>query len=130
MQRRVRVMLVRLGLDPRSVCAANLIFVRSRDAASSEFHRLAPVCWPVHLEILRIVQPKLIISLGTSGLSPYGFLWDQLRPLSEQEVPSGHGDWTCRAFTAGGYTVAGIPHLGRYAIDRNPAVTGWLRGLL
>ncbi len=130
LQRRVRTMLERLGLEPRTVCAANLIFVRSRGAETSDFHRLAPVCWPVHEAILQIVRPRLIISLGTGAVSPYGFLRDLWRTAREQEQPSGHGDWLCRAFSTEEYIVAGVPHLGRYAIDRKLAATTWLRAML
>jgi len=76
------------------------------------------------------VQPRLIIAFGNSGVSPYAFLLSKLTPASETMFPSGHGSWRCRAFTAGGMRVAGLPHLSRYAIDRHPPVGKWLNALL
>lgn len=130
LQQRVQALLGNLGLDPRSVCSANLVFMRSPDAATSRFQEFAPLCWPVHEAILRIVQPRLIVSLGTSDTSPYGYLKSIWRPMSEDTIPSGHGDWSCRAFSSGHYRVAGIPHPGRYAIDRHPEVTRWMRRMM
>ena len=65
MQKRICCMLTALGLDVRSVCASNVIFVRSRGiAALRSPEELANTCWPVHRQVLKIVQPKHIITLG------------------------------------------------------------------
>ncbi len=130
LQQRVQYLLRGLGLEPRDVCSANLIFARSRDAATSSFEQLAPLCWPVHEAILDIVRPRLVVAFGNSGFSPYGYLRSVLQADHEDEFASGHGDWVCKAFDARRFKVAGVPHLGRYAIDRHPEVVAWLRGLL
>jgi len=130
LQRRVRRLTELLGLDLRSICAANLIFARAVDAQSSEFHRLAPTCWPVHRMILDIVQPRLVLSLGNGELSAYAFIRHQLRGGVEESIPSGHGDWECRSFRTAGMTIVGLPHLSRYAAHKNPSVIEWLRGKL
>lgn len=127
LQLRVQALLRGLGLEPREVCSANLIFARSRAAAGSGFRELAPLCWPVHEQILGIVQPRVVVSFGNASGSPYTWLKSRLAPTSrEVTVPSGHGDWVCRSFTDGRYRVVGLPHLSRYAIDRHPHVFEWI----
>jgi hypothetical protein len=131
LQRRVQWLARSLGQDLRNVCASNLIFVRSVDARSCGYPRLAQVCWPVHHAILAAVEPRLVIAFGNSGVSPYGFLRSVFRLSSaEESFPSGHGDWRCLAFRSAGMRIAGLPHLSRYAVDRHPAVAEWLGGLL
>jgi hypothetical protein len=131
LQQRVQWLARALGQDLRDVCASNLIFVRSVDAKSSGYPELARVCWPVHRAILDVIQPRLVIAFGNSGISPYGFLRTAFRLSSKEEsFPSGHGDWRCLAFRAAGMQIAGLPHLSRYAVDRHPSVAQWLGGLL
>ena len=127
LQRRVRWLIEQLGLNVEDVCAANLIFTRSRDASGSEYPRLAHLCWPTHVAILDIVRPKLIVAYGNSDVSPYAYLRSQLNGSSEELFPSGHGTWQCRAFPTAGTWVVGLPHLSRYAVDRHPAMAGRLR---
>ena len=74
LQRRVAELATMIGVDLRRVCAANLIFVRSKDARSCGYPELAEVCWPVHQAILQAVRPKLVVCYGNSSESPYAFL--------------------------------------------------------
>ena len=130
LQRRVIWLLERLGLDPREVAASNLIFPRSRDAAGSEFHKFATMCWPVHEQILGIVRPQLVIVYGNSGQSPYRFLFKQFAAGTDKCYPSGHGDWVCRTFVAPGrFRVVGVPHMSRYDISAHNAVATWIKRL-
>ena len=78
LQRRVRWLARQLGLDVEGVCAANLIFARSRDASASDYPRLADLCWPIHVAILEVVRPRLIIAYGNSAVSPYAYLRTRL----------------------------------------------------
>lgn len=130
LQPRVVWLLKQLGLDPRAVAASNLIFPRSRDAATSQFRTFAELCWPVHLEIMKIVNPALIITYGNSGDSPYSFMLQKFSGPRESQFPSGHGNWSCRAFQVpGSFHVVGLPHMSRYAITSHPEVVGWIRHL-
>lgn len=89
----------------------------------------ANVCWPVHQEILKIVNPTLVLAYGNSAKSPYSFLKTKYG-TREQTFPSGHGDWECRAFRAdSGFWVVGLPHLSRYDITGHPPVVDWIKGL-
>jgi hypothetical protein len=68
MQKRVRGLLACLGLPVETVCASNLIFVRSQvvDGLGNREEQtlLAQQCWPVHEYMLELVRPKAILSIG------------------------------------------------------------------
>ena len=131
LQKRVRWVLETLGVDPRSVCATNLIFVKSRDAKGVEY-KIAGTCWPVHEAMLGIVKPKLIVAFGNSKVSPYEYLWSRFGSGAQDSIPSGHGNWTVRGFKANlpdgsSPYVVGLPHLSRYKPDGKPEVATWLQ---
>ena len=128
LQKRVCWLLENMDFDVRKVCASNLIFARSVDAASSNFNELADICWPVHKKILEIVKPKLIIAFGNSGDCPYEYLKDKLGYSIENTHESGHGNWQCKAVKSDEeITIVGLPHLSRYAVDRHPHVIDWIK---
>jgi|SRR6185312_1696333 len=131
MQRRVAQLLSGIGLATRSVCASNLIFVRSRSADSLDKARESLVlrCWPVHEIILEIVQPQCIIALGGEVSN---FVCSKGIPIAGPDrFPSGHGVWECSHSTIkllGRRTsVVTLPHLSRYAVDHHPEVIAWVR---
>ena len=112
------------------MAASNLIFPRSRDAVDSQFRKYSKLCWPVHEEILRIVQPRLVIVYGNSGKSPYRFLADEFGAETDAICRSGHGAWVCRSFMVPGrFRVVGIPHLSRYDISAHENVVAWIKKL-
>jgi hypothetical protein len=128
-QHRMIWLLTAMGYEPRSVCASNLVFVRSKDQSGAKIY--ASACWPVHLRILSIVRPQLVLTMGKF---PFDFLVARCKaaqPLAG--IASGHGDWMCRAIQGviegRKLTVAAIPHLSRYKVDKHPGVVEWLRGL-
>ncbi len=127
LQRRILWLLGQLGLDPLTVAASNLIFVRSRDETSLQYDAYADVCWSVHERVLQLVEPRLVIAYGGT---PYKRLGERLGVYNEQRFAAGHGDWECRCFDVPGrFRVVGIPHMGRYAIDRHPEVVDWIKRL-
>ncbi len=130
LQRRVVWLLKSLGLEPRDVAASNLIFLRSRGAAESQFRELSKACWPVHERIIDVVQPQLVIVFGNSGQSPFGFLLRKFGADVDEYCSSGHGNWVCRSFLAPGrFRVVGLPHLSRYDVSAHPAVVTWIKRL-
>lgn len=130
LQTRVCGLLEALGHEPRDVPASNLVFVRSRDAGTSQLDRFADVCWPVHEQILAIVRPKVVIVFGNSAGSPYSFFAQKYGAQNKITVPSGHGSWLCKAFEVPGlFRVVGLPHLSRYKITAHAQVIDWLKGL-
>jgi hypothetical protein len=130
LQRRVKWLTEQLDLNLGEVCASNLIFVRSKNARDSEYPTLAKRCWPIHREILKMVQPRLIMAYGNSGVSPYAYLRRHFGEPAEQRFPTRHGSWSCRVFEAEGMRMVGLPHLSRYAIVGDLEVSRWVRGFL
>lgn len=128
LQLRVQWLLAELGFQTRNICASNLIFTRSADATGSGYPEVAELCWPVHEQIIEIVQPKVIVTFGNSGKSPYQFLRKKFSTGTEQCFPSGHGTWECITFVCpNGARVFGLPHLSRYAVNNHPDVAAWVR---
>ena len=127
LQRRVCWLVQQLGLSVRSVCASNLIFIRSGDSSGSGYPQTAKLCWPVHERILRIVKPKVILVFGNSGISPFRFLQAHYGATRLVSFPSGHGNWQCFGFELpSGVRVIGLPHLSRYAVNKHPEVAEWV----
>ena len=92
--------------------------------------------WPLHLEALRIVQPRVIITYGISDVSPFWFLYEHSEALGDSwdQVKAGQGNWRCKTFT-GQYLgqrvpVVGLPHLSRYKLSGKEHVIEWIRGLV
>jgi hypothetical protein len=102
-----------LEVEPRTVCATNLIFKRSRSERDAGGWKLAERCWPVHDVILKIVQPCAII---TFGRLPFDFIRKKLNGTSPAAEESGHGNWQWRSSKLEtGQVLIGLPHLSRYA---------------
>jgi hypothetical protein len=131
MQKRVCHLLTSVGLAVRSVCASNLIFVRSRGLETLEGQaQLAENCCPIHQFILEQVRPRAILSVG--GEKVFRFLLSRGRAISSRDqFPSGHGDWECLSASAQigplSVSIVSVPHLSRYAIDNHPDVVRWIR---
>jgi uracil-DNA glycosylase len=124
----VQWLLRQLGFQPRDICASNLIFTRSVSATDSGYPEVAELCWPVHEQIIAVVQPIFIVAFGNSSESPYRFLCQKLQGMQEQRIPSGHGSWDCTTFISPkGIRVFGLPHLSRYAVSNHPHVVAWVR---
>ena len=69
MQPRVTDLLGRLGLEPGTVPASNVIFLRSRreGTLAGELERLAETCWPFHRAVIEHVRPTVILCLGKTA---------------------------------------------------------------
>lgn len=133
LQERVQWVLNSLCLDPKEVCASNLIFIRSRKAIDIDYS-LGDVCWPVHEAILQIVKPEMILAFGNSGFSPYHYLYSRFGEGQETHIPAGHGNWSLKHFTGniGGKKclIKGLPHLSRYSPKGKDHVVSWLKSTL
>lgn len=66
MQPRLLHMFKMLGLNPGTVPASNLVFVRSRRTGhlADDFTGLANLCWPFHECVIENLKPKTILCLG------------------------------------------------------------------
>lgn len=68
MQVRVRDLFAILGLSLGMVPTSNVIFARSRQVAHLEDPRAwADACWPFHAEVIRILQPQVILCMGNDA---------------------------------------------------------------
>ena len=133
LQRRAQYLFGSLVGNPRHVCAANLVFVRSRNVRglSEGFHNLANQCWPFHRKLFEIVDPEAVLLMGNES---FEFILSKIsNPSNITFVPSGHGDWMCKAVTG---TLEGkkrhvicLPHLSYYAINHHPDVVAWIKSL-
>lgn len=129
LQKRVTWLLSNLGANPREVLSTNLIFKQSRDMSGISKED-ADICWPIHELLLQIVQPRLILSHGNAGLSPYQYMHSRYGG-NQQYTRSGHGSWSLKGFKVemqwGEVFVAGLPHLSRYCPIGKQQVIDWLR---
>jgi hypothetical protein len=123
LQLRYQYLFRELGEELDSVCASNLIFKRSAGEEGSGGEDRAGICWRVHETILRIVQPKAIIVFGKL---PFFFIKDKLYGTDLTETCVKHGCWKLRRsiLKAGKVLeteaqLIGLPHLSRYAIDKD-----------
>jgi hypothetical protein len=66
---RVLHLLRRLNLQPGSVPASNLFFVRSRREANIKDRQatLADLCWPFHARVIDRLQPRAVVCLGSTA---------------------------------------------------------------
>ena len=99
LQRRAQSLFGSLVGNPRHVCAANLVFVRSRNVKglSGGFHNLANQCWPFHRKLFEIVDPEVVLLMGNES---FDFILSKISdPSNITFVPSGHGNWMCKAAT-------------------------------
>lgn len=129
LQKRVVWLFRNIGFDPREVLSSNLIFMQSKDASGVSIEH-AHKCWPVHEALLSIVRPRLILTFGNSGFSPYGYIHAR-HGGNQRYAPSGHGNWSLKGFKTqmpwGEVFVAGIPHLSRYSPIGKEYVVDWIR---
>lgn len=135
LQKRVRYLFEKLGIELRGVCATNLIFAQSRNADGVDHHEDARKCWDIHRYLINeVVKPKIIICMGNGGESAYTYLWSVSQsPSSEEYIPAGHGEWTVKAFQTGDVTpkwIVGFPHFSYYKLEgkaNEQQIIQWVR---
>lgn len=120
LQSRIKWLVEKLGYDLRTVCSSNLIFKRSKDAVGVSYNSDADRCWPVHEKVLKIVKPRLILTIGNSSKSSFDYILTKMK-VSNSEIElfeSGHRNWKIKKFETviNGHKicVVGLPHLSRY----------------
>jgi len=92
-----------INYDLRNICASNLIFYRCRDEKGVDFWKDAEICWPVHEKILKIVNPKVIITIGNGQRSAFRFLcYKNNIPFSNVEkINTNHNGYSFKNFKIG-----------------------------
>ncbi|MCU1309763.1 MAG: hypothetical protein JWO20_888 [Candidatus Angelobacter sp.] len=83
LQLRARWFCSQLGLDIETVCASNLVFMRSDGEGSSKWRDYAERCWGVHLHILQRVQPTAIILFQRNA---YNFFSQHLIERGKEKI--------------------------------------------
>lgn len=130
LQKNVTLLIQNLGYNPRQVFCSNLIFVRSRKAEESIYRSQADLCWAVHKELIKIVDPKCLIVFGNSKLSPFQYINGKYPPRIGDRINSGHGTWHCYSCTGEiegkERVLIGLPHLSRYYVNRHNDVLRWI----
>ncbi|MCK4676768.1 MAG: hypothetical protein KAT48_01435 [Bacteroidales bacterium] len=109
------------------ICASNIIFIATKRSNELNFWKLASMCWPLHEEILKIVQPKVVIVFGIDeNGSAYSFLKNKFKPKKIISYASHHGAWECYSFKTDNYTIIAVPHLSCYSVYKYPDVLEWI----
>jgi len=125
LQKRVQSILEGLGYNTRDVCATNLIFTQSRNLneLGFNFFKIADICWKVHLQLLSIIQPKIILVFGNGKESPYNYLKQKykIKDSDEKNEASGYSNWKFKSFKTKEYVVIGLPHL-TFQIDTKKSI--------
>ncbi|RYF23687.1 MAG: hypothetical protein EOO77_01645 [Oxalobacteraceae bacterium] len=133
MQPRMIHMFSKLGLNPRNVPAANVVFVRSKDEAALEKEKdeLLRASWPVHEAVLGSLGVRCVLALGTTAGR-----WVRQKLGAHELIAEFYEDndrrWKSAAHRAAdGRIVVTVTHPGR-ADWRNPAAdpSGLVRNAL
>lgn len=138
LQKRVQALFQNIGYDLTEVCTSNLIFFTSKDLLELKkkmnlsFNKIADICWPIHEEIISVIKPKIIISLGTgSSDSTFSYFKKKFNIENEEieEIKIGHGEYKAKAFLYENIHYIFIPHLSYFTI-KNEEVFIWIRNKL
>ncbi len=133
LQKQVRRFIGGLGFELRDVPATNIVFTRHKSITTHpDLDGDAVRCWPIHLFMMRMIQPKAIIAFGSGEeASPYAYLRKFLNPLDIQSIHSGQGNFFCHRFSSdieGRATrIVIVPHLTRYSPYKRPDIMKWVK---
>lgn len=118
LQPRVRYLLDRLGLDPRSIPASNVIFSRSPRAAHiiGGAIQLAKACWRFHQSVIAELNVRVIVCFGRDASNWVCARLNATRQVGEFVERNQRG-WPSRAFENNeGVSVLALTH---------PSVADW-----
>lgn len=115
-----------LGAKPGEIFATNAVFGRSTrlatllDQSKSDLATWWAHCWPVHRELLSIVRPKMIVTLGYGErTSAFGLLRREAGVASPRRFFGKAWAFEARFAPAGGdsppIAVIGVPHPSYHA---------------
>jgi hypothetical protein len=123
LQKSVRLLFEHIdGITLQQTFTTNLIFFRSHTAAESEYKKNADYCWGLHKRFLGVVDPEVLIVFGSSGASPFSYIYNTYFDSVEtpKTYPANHGNWKIRYLSAiiegRRRVVFGFPHLSRYMV--------------
>jgi hypothetical protein len=129
LQTGVEVLCDAICTKPHCLCASNLIFTRSQNQDELSEDDARPFL-PIHGEVLSLVKPHCIITLGNlpfESLSKMPSLI--LGPVKTH--PAGHDNWQCRIaqghLFGNDVKLIGLPDLSCYSIKHYPDVLKWVK---
>jgi uracil-DNA glycosylase len=111
---------LRIGLEPRSVPASNVVFVRSARESdlAHEKQQLLPICWEVHAAVIERLGVRVIVCFGRTAGS---WVREQLGAHDEVDsfVEQNRRRWTSYAHAAAdGRRVLTLTH---------PSIAAWTK---
>ena len=113
-QKRVKKLLESLGLVVEETCYSNLIFERTKDTSKLDIKEEAEKYWCVHEEIIKVIQPKLILVHGVTTR----FFFEKIGFTQTSRKPSGYSNWKwCKyegKVNEKKIELVIFPHLSRY----------------
>ena len=118
MQRRMRYLFSRLGVDPGKVPSSNVVFLRSNrtNELVQGFAELARLCWPFHQRVIEDLGVRVVVCLGGKSTDWVLSRVSAYRQIDEFIEKNGRG-WASRTHRSdGGLTVVGLTH---------PSVADW-----
>jgi hypothetical protein len=134
LQTRVQEFFKAFDLDILKVYSSNLFFLRSSDVDffnGYEFYLYANKYWDFHLEFIKRLDTKVIISNGIGWKSAFNYIFERYKPKNAEYQNSGHGNWSIGYFDVNieNYLirVVGIPHLSYYSVKEKGNHLSWLK---
>lgn len=74
LQRNIKRIFDAIGMELRDVPASNLIFATSKDSGGVDYG-LADVCWSIHLQAMKIIQPRFLLVFGNGEeATPWSYI--------------------------------------------------------
>lgn len=114
MQPRVLHLFDSIGVEPGTIPASNVVFVRSarEEHIKAHFEELAALCWPFHEAVIERLEPRVVVAFGqTAG----GYICRKLgaTSLMDEFVESNKRRWKSRTFqNRDGRSVVVLTHPG------------------
>ena len=133
LQKQIRRFIGGLGFDLRDVPASNIVFTRHKSIQTyPDIDDDASLSWPIHLFMLRMIQPQAIVAYGSGEkASPFAYLKRFLKPIDVQTIHSGQGNFFCHRFLASiehrPTKIVIVPHLTRYSPYKRADIMHWVK---
>lgn len=118
MQPRVLHLFDRLGLNPGSIAASNIVFARSTRESTfrGSLQQRACECWPLHEHVIKVLDVKVVLCLGRTAAD---WVCKQLGAgkVIDEYVEDNDRRWKSRSFSNGnGSIVVSATH---------PSIADW-----
>lgn len=116
LQKRMLHMFAKLGFDPATAPASNIVFVRSRKGSDlGRIEPLASACWPFHEAVIKSLEVRVVACLGKTAGDWVRHQLSAHRQVDEF-VERNNRKWrrrSCLFRNADGLMVATLSHPGR-----------------